>query len=124
MATETNNHTKEQLMKVVKEWVKLDNEIRALAAETASRKKEKKQMSEELIRVMRENELDEFDIKDGQIVYVKKNVKKPITQKQLLSILSTYYKNEEKAEEVNSFILEHREEVVKESIKRVISKQV
>jgi hypothetical protein len=116
--------TIEQLKQTVRQWVKLDNEIRALAAETASRKKEKKQMSEELIRVMRENELDEFDIKDGQIVYVKKNVKKPITQKQLLSILSTYYKNEEKAEEVNSFILEHREEVVKESIKRVISKPV
>jgi hypothetical protein len=69
---------------------------------------------------MRENQLDEFDIKDGQLMYVKKNVKKPITQKQLLSILSSYYKNEEKAEEVNTYILENREEVVKETIKRVI----
>lgn len=112
--------TLDQLKQRVREWVRLDNEMRALNKELASRRAEKKNISSELISVMRENQLDEFDIKDGQLMYVKKNVKKPITQKQLLSILSSYYKNEEKAEEVNTYILENREEVVKEAIKRVI----
>jgi hypothetical protein len=112
--------TLDQLKQKVREWVRLDNEIRALNKEIASRRLEKKTISGELISVMRENQLDEFDIKDGQLMYVKKNVKKPITQKQLLSILSSYYKNEEKAEEVNTYIMENREEVVKESIRRVI----
>jgi hypothetical protein len=114
--------TLDQLKQTVREWVKLDNEIRHLSKEAAAKRQEKKAFSEELVKVMRENSLDEFDIKDGQIVYVKKNVKKPITQKQLLSILSSYYKNEEKAEEINAYILENREEVVKETIKRVIHK--
>ncbi len=114
--------TLEQLKQTVREWVKLDNEIRALNKEIAQRRTEKKKMSEDLISVMRENQLDEFDIKDGQLMYVKKNVKKPISQKQLLSILSNYYKDTEKAEEVNSYILENREEVVKESIRRRIAK--
>lgn len=112
--------TLDQLKQKVREWVRLDNEMRALNKEIASRRLEKKTISGELISVMRENQLDEFDIKDGQLMYVKKNVKKPITQKQLLSILSAYYKNEGKAEEVNAYILENREEVVKESIRRVI----
>jgi hypothetical protein len=112
--------TLDQLKTQVREWVRLDNEMRALNKEIAARRLEKKKISAELIRVMRENQLDEFDLKDGQLMYVKKNVKKPITQKQLLSILSTYYKSEEKAEELNTYILENREEVVKETIKRVI----
>ena len=112
--------TLDQLKHQVREWVRLDNEIRALNKEIASRRLDKKAISGDLISVMRENQLDEFDIKDGQLMYVKKNVKKPITQKQLFSILSSYYKNEEKAEEVNTYIMENREEVMKETIKRVI----
>ena len=112
--------TLDQLKTKVREWVRLDNEMRALNKEIASRRSEKKTISSELISVMRENKLDEFDIKDGQLMYVKKNVKKPITQKQLLSILSSYYQSEEKAEEVKTYILENREETVKETIKRTI----
>ena len=37
--------TKEQLIKCVKEWVRIDNEIRVLQQEQASRKKEKKNIS-------------------------------------------------------------------------------
>ncbi len=114
--------TLDQLKQTVRDWVKLDNEVRALNKEISKRRAEKKKISEDLISVMRENELDEFDIKDGQLMYVKKNVKKPINQKQLLSILSNYYKDAEKAEEVNTYILENREEVVKESIRRRIAK--
>jgi hypothetical protein len=115
--------TLDQLKQKVRDWVKLDNEIRALNKEIVSRRNDKKVISQDLIHVMRQNNLDEFDIKDGQIMYVKKNVKKPINQKQLLTILSNYYKSTEKAEEVNTYILENREEVVKESIKRVIRNQ-
>ena len=70
---------------------------------------------------MSKNEIDCFDINDGQIMYVKKNVKKPITQKMLLGILSNYYKGDLlKASEVNSFIMESREESVREEIVRKI----
>lgn len=110
--------TLDQLKNKVREWVRLDNEIRALNKEIASRRAEKKSISGDLVAVMRENQLDEFDIKDGQLMYVKKNVKKPVTQKQLFSILSNYYKSEEKAEELHTYILDNREEVVKETIRR------
>ena len=43
------------------------------------------------MRIMSENEIDEFDLKDGKLVYAKKSVKKPITKKALMDILSKYY---------------------------------
>jgi hypothetical protein len=115
--------TKEQLVKTIKEWVKLDNEIRVIKKEEKQRKDEKKKMSENLIKIMRENEIDCFDIKDGQICYSKKSIKKPITKKVLIDILSKYYNGDLlKASEVNDFILENREETTKETIVRKMTK--
>lgn len=116
--------TKEQLINTIKNWVKTDNEIRSLQKETNIRKKHKKNISKELIEIMSKNNIDCFDINDGQIMYVKKNMKKPITQKMLLNILSNYYKGDLlKASEVNSFIMDSREEVIKETIVRKIDSE-
>ena len=115
--------TKEQLIKTIKEWVKIDNDIRALKKEVSTREKEKKEISNNLMDVMRKNEIDCFDLKDGHITYTKKNVKKAITKKSLLDILSKYCQGDStKATEINNFIMDNREEVVKESIVRKITK--
>uniref|UniRef100_A0A6C0JMX4 Uncharacterized protein n=1 Tax=viral metagenome TaxID=1070528 RepID=A0A6C0JMX4_9ZZZZ len=109
--------TKDQLIKTIKEWVKLDNDIRKLQKELAQRKNEKKKLSNSLIDIMKKNEIDCFDINNGQICYNKKNIKKPITKKVLLDTLSKYYKGDLlKATEINNYILENREEITKESI--------
>jgi len=109
--------TKEQLVSVVKEWVRLDNEIRKLQSEIRVRRTEKTTMSGSLIRIMKEHNIDCFDLKEGQLLYTKKNVKKPITKKILLDILGKYYDGDIlKANEVKDFIMNNREEVVKESI--------
>jgi hypothetical protein len=56
-------------------------------------------------------------------MYCKKNIKKPITKKMLMDVLSKYYQGDvTKAIDVNNFILDNREEVVKESIIHKISK--
>lgn len=113
--------SKDVLIKTIKEWVKIDNEIRELQKQQLTRKTEKKKISESLITIMRENEIDCFDINDGQILYNKKSIKKPITKKVLFDILSKYYKGDStKAEDMQNYIMENREEVVKESIDRVI----
>lgn len=109
--------SKEQLIKIIKDWVKNENEINTLQTEIKIRKNNKKKISESLIQIMKENEIDCFDIKDGQICYVKKQIKKPITKGLLMDILSKYFKGDVfKANEINNFIMENREEVTKESI--------
>jgi len=101
----------------------MDNEIRALQKESNKRKTDKKKISSDLIEVMKKNEIDCFDINDGQILYSKKSVKKPITQKVLLDILSNYFEGDAlKATEINNFIMESRESITKETIVRKIFK--
>ena len=119
----TELKTKDQLIEKIKEWVKIDNEIRVLQKEQKKRQADKKKVSVELIQVMRENEIDAFDLNDGQILYDKRNAKKPITKTALMGILTTYYKGDAvKASEVNQYILDNREEVVREKIVRKINK--
>ena len=116
-------NTKELLITNIKKWVKLDNEIRAIKKEETKRKNEKKQLNEDLISLMKSNEIDCIDIKDGQICYNQKSVKKPITKTYLLNILSKYFEGDlEKAENANDFILNNREEVIKETIVRKMNK--
>jgi hypothetical protein len=115
--------TKEQLIHVIKQWVKLDNEIAALKKEETIRKNEKKDVSVKLMEIMKKNEIDCFDIKDGQICYSKKSIKKPITKKNLMDTLIKYCKGDVlKASDINAFIIDNREEVVKETIVRKVAK--
>jgi len=115
------SYTKEQLMQVVKKWVKLDNEIRVLQKEMSTRKKEKKEASVELMQIMKTEQIGGLDINDGQIVYTSKTVKKPITNKVMMDVLSKFYGGDfMKAAELNSFIMENRGEMVKENIVRKI----
>lgn len=114
---------KQQLIDSIKNWVKLDNEIRKLQSEISSRKNEKKNVSTKLMQTMNANNIDCFDIKDGQLCYTKRNVKKPITKKGLFDILTKYYNGDlMQATQVNEYIIENREEVVKETLVRKMAK--
>ena len=71
---------------------------------------------------MKENDIDCVDIKDGQICYNQKTIKKPITKKYLIQILAKYFQGDmDRAEHANEFILNNREDITKESISRKIT---
>ncbi len=110
---------KAELIQLIKEWVQEDNSIRVLNQELRKRKDGLKKISQNLMKTMQENEIDEFALKEGKLVYAKTNVKKPITKKSLLTILSKYCKGDiVQALEINNFIMSNREEVTKETIVR------
>ena len=115
--------TKAELVQNIRDWIAVDNEIRELNKELRLRKTKQQQISKTLMQTMKENEIDEFDITGGKLLYNKKTLKKPLSKKNLLGILSKYYKdNETQAIEVNQFIMNNREEIVKETISRKIDK--
>jgi hypothetical protein len=114
---------KEQLVNNVKEWLKIDTEIMQLKHEIKERNNKKKTLTENLVKIMKTNSIDCFDINGGALIYKKSKVKKPINGKTLLSALQNYYKNDNKmAEELTKHIMENREEQFKETIKRKIDK--
>jgi hypothetical protein len=115
--------TKEQLVSNIKEWIKIDTEISQLRKEIKERNNKKKIMTETLVNVMKTNSIDCFDINDGSLVYKTSKVKKPINSKTLLSSLQNYYKDNHKvAEDLTKYILDNREEQIKEIIKRKVHK--
>jgi predicted lipid-binding transport protein (Tim44 family) len=115
--------TKEELISNIKEWVKLDNEISQFKKQIKERNEKKKKLTENLIVTMKKNQIDCFDINGGAILYKQNKVKSTINGKGLLAILKNYYKdNETIAEDVTKYVMDNREEKIKDSIKRKIDK--
>lgn len=104
-----------ELIDLIKKWIKTDNEMRTLKQEVANRKKTKDKLSSELLTIMKSKDIDSFNINSGKIEYVQRKTKKPISKKLLQTILSKYYKGDaNKANELNDFILDNREETSKD----------
>ena len=115
--------TKEQLILNIKEWIKMDTEIVDLKKEIKDRNNKKKELTENLVVTMKNNKIDCFDINGGSLIYKTNKIKKPINAKTLLSSLKNYYKNDPNAaEELTKYVLDNREEQIKETIKRKIDK--
>ena len=115
--------TKEALINNIKEWMKIESEINAFQKEIRERKTKMKVLTESLITVMKKNELECLDINGGSILYKKNKTKKPINEKTLGSALKSYFANNPtQAENVTKFIMENREEVIKEVLKHKIDK--
>jgi hypothetical protein len=113
--------TKEQLVNNIKEWIKIDNEIAQLKADIKERNNKKKTLTSDLVNVMKNNQIDCFDINGGALMYKKSKVKKPINGKTLLTALKNYYKEQPQiAEDLTKHIMDSREEQTKEFIKRKI----
>ena len=115
--------TKEELVVKIKEWIQIDNEIGQLNKELKDRKLKKKQLTDSLVDVMKNNEIDCFDINGGSLVFKKNKTRKPINGKSLMAALQTYFdKDVTQAEEVTKFVMDSREETIKETIRRKIDK--
>ena len=117
--------TKEELITNIKEWILLDTEISKFNAEIKERKQKKKLLNDTLMQTMKKNNIDCFNINGGSLIYKQNKIKKQINAKNLNSILQTYYEGigmPNKAEELTKYILDNREEHIKEVIKRKIEK--
>tara|TARA_B100000886_G_C20336486_1_gene454724 strand:- start:424 stop:777 length:354 start_codon:yes stop_codon:yes gene_type:complete len=114
--------TKDELVSSIKEWITIDEEIKVLKAEIKNRQLKKKDLTTNLVEVMKSNEIDAFDINDGKLVYSKHKTKQPISKKLLLSSLQNLFDNQEQANKIAEHILESRNETIKEIIRRKIVK--
>lgn len=100
---------KQALIDIVKSWVTVDNQIRALSSKLRDLRKEKKCKNEDMIKIMKANDIDSFDLKDGQILYKKETKREALTQKKLMEILSKHPQlGEEQAKHLNQFVYDRR----------------
>ena len=111
--------SKETLIQIVKDWVITDNQIKALNKKLRELRIAKKEQNTQMINVMKANEIDNFDIKDGQIYYKKEVKREPLSQKTLLNILSKHPQLDEvQANNLNQFIYDSRKITEKDVIVR------
>ena len=97
--------SREQIVKNIKEWMQADEEIKQLQKVIKEKKVIKKEAADVLIDVMKENELQSFDLKEGKLVHSQRKTKQAISKKFLQETLSNYFKEDEKAEAMTNYIL-------------------
>lgn len=114
--------TKAQLVQYIKSWIEVDNDMRKLQKDMKTLRDNKKTLTDALVTVMKSNEIDVFDINDGKLVYAKTKVKVPINKTSLFAALMQHYNDEDAAKKLSEFIMDSRQEKVKESIRRKIQK--
>jgi len=115
--------TQQELLENVKTWLNIDDQIRTLQKEIRDRRKLKKELTESLVGIMKNQDIDALNVPDGQLIYNKTKTKAPLSKKHLLVSLSQYFKNDQRmVEELSKYIMESRQEKEKENIKRKIKK--
>jgi len=110
---------KDQLIENVRDWITIDNEIKQLQKIIKDKRKEKKGLTENLVEVMKSNDIQCFDISDGKLMYTQNKVKSALSKKHLIKSLTEWFKDDpSKIGELTKHILESREEKIRENIKR------
>jgi len=106
-------------------WLKYDNEIKEMQKLIRLKRKEKKEVTNDIVQVMRSNEIECFDAGgEGKLIYTKNKTKAPLSKKHLLASLGSYFNGDnEGATKLANFILSSREDKVKETIKRKMIKK-
>lgn len=115
---------KEELLKKIKSWVTIEHEMKMLQKELKTRREQKKQLTEDLVHVMKENDIDCFDMKEGKILYTQNKVKAPLSKKHLMGCLQQYFEKHPNidANEVIDYVLEKRDIKIKEGIRHKLDK--
>ena len=114
----------EQLLNNVKSWIELDDEIKKLNRTLKNKRTEKKELTERLVNTMKNNDIDCFDLTGGsKLIYTRSKGKKALSKKHLLDSLAKFFKGDtNEAKSLSKFILETREDNIKENIRRKIPK--
>ena len=120
--TSTKLETKEDLENHVRKWIRLDNELRQLQALARERREMKKQITQDLVDVMRENEID-FNLSDGKLVYKQSKRTAPINDKHITAcLMEILHYNPEQAKEVTDAIMSRRDTKIVDTVQRRIDK--
>ena len=62
---------KERIVETIKDWIKIDNDLKEIQKVVREKREEKKMLTNELCEIMKNNEIDCFDMNDGKIMYTK-----------------------------------------------------
>lgn len=113
---------KENLQSSVKEYLSLDDQIKALNKAAKERRDRKKKLSESILSLMKQFEINNMNTSNGKLVYSVTKTKEPLNRKSLTRTLNIYFGSSDKANELSKFVMENRKQIEKVQLKRKIFK--
>ena len=114
---------KDEMIAHIKKWIQYDNDIKQLQNELKAKKESRKQYTQQLVSIMKSNEIDCFDVNNGKLLYSKTKVKAPLNKAQMVQALMSYFNNDEpRVREVEDCLMSARTEKTTETIRRKINK--
>ena len=115
---EENQILKNDFSSKVKEYITLDEQIKKLAQLVKERRTRMKELSTEIMEEMAENEIDYVNIRNGVLIYNKKEGFKGLSKKVMINGLTAFFNaDEERTQDAMDTIMNTREKVVKTSLK-------
>jgi hypothetical protein len=107
---------------ILKKWTEIDDDIITLQNVIKQKKKEKENMTPKIMDFMNRYDINDLNTQTGKIKCIKSIQKKPMNKNYLTFNLSTFLKDNQKAEEVTEFLLGNRGLEEKCRLKRVANK--
>ncbi len=111
--------TKEHLVQSIREWIRLEHELKQLKNKMVLLKAQQMVLSDNLIETMKKQSLGSIKLKEqhSELVYKQSVRKQGLSKKFLLDVLADYFEGSvEKASEVSRYIMERREEIVQDKV--------
>lgn len=114
---------KKKLQENVKEYLQIDDEIKALNKAIKERKKKKMDLSQYILACMNKFEINHMNITGGKLIYSVSKNKAPLNKNNITNLLTKYFNNDTKGAEVCNYILENREKIERVRLKRTHHKK-
>jgi hypothetical protein len=115
--------SKEEMITHIKKWMQYDNDIKQLQNELKTKKESRLQHTEQLVNIMKSNEIDCFDVNNGKLLFSRTKVKTPLNKSQMVQALMEYFNNDEpRVRELEDRLMSARKEKITETIRRKINK--
>ena len=118
------NFCKENLQTSVKEYLSIDDQITAINKAVKERREKKKKLSQEILGLMKQFEINNMNTSNGKLIYSVTKTKEPLTRKSLVRTLNIYFNdNSEKANELSKFVMDNRKKIERVQLRRRINKK-
>lgn len=114
---------KKKLQENVKDYLNIDDEIKALSKAVKERKEKKKEVSEYILACMNKFEINHMNVNGGKLIYSVSKNKAPLNKENITNILTKYFDDNSRGKEVCKYLLENREKVERVRLKRTHNKK-
>ena len=113
---------KDELKNNVKQYLEIDDQIKALNKALTEKRKQKTKLSENILTTMKKFEIDNMNTKNGRLVYAVSKNTSSLNKKNLISGLNIYFNDKDKADQATQVVLKNRPMVEKVKLKRIVNK--